>query len=301
MPKRNSPDSTRRKAKAGESSSRPHGAVWWLVFWPFYLLNFLTRSLLLPVRWGVRCAVFPLVAGLYALVIFVLSYGIQAQRYDLSKIHAMPERSIVLDRLGEEIGRIHGEKRSVVPLTQVSENFRKAIIAREDARFYTHHAVDPIGILRAAVANTQGKRQGASTITQQLASDVFQLKQGEQRHSILRQINRKLLEIAIAMRIETSLSKDAILEAYINQINWGRQIRGIGEASRIYFEKHPSELTLSESAMLAGIVRGPDAFNPFSSLTAAIRERDTTLERMVDAEAITRSEADAAKKVFPFL
>ena len=91
------------------------------------------------------------------------------------------------------------------------------------------------------------------------------------------------------------MKKDDILEAYINQINWGRQIKGVGEASRIYFEKHPSELTLSQSALLAGIVRGPDSFNPFSSMDAATRERGTTLDRMVNAGAITRAEAEMAK------
>jgi len=297
MPKRNSTEKDQRRGgKPAPPPARSRSGLSLLLFWPFHLFTFVTRAFSLPVRLLLRAVGYPLVTGLFALGVFAVSYGIQAQRYDLSKIHEMPERTIVLDRLGEEIGRIHGEKRSVVPLEEVAENFRKAILSREDARFYKHHAIDPIGILRAVVANVQGKRQGASTITQQLASDVFQLKQGEQHGAMLRQANRKMLEIAIACRIEASLSKDAILEAYINQINWGRQIRGIGEASRIYFEKHPSELTLSESAMLAGIVRGPDAFNPFSSLTAAIRERDTTLDRMVENEAITRSEADAAKK-----
>jgi penicillin-binding protein 1A len=201
----------------------------------------------------------------------------------------------VRDRLGEEIGRIHGEKRSIVPLRQVAENFRKAILAREDERFYHHPAIDPIGIVRAFTMNLKGKREGASTITQQLASDIYQLKRGEKRGDLLRQLDRKCLEIAIAFRLEATLDKDQILEAYINQINWGRQIKGIGEASRIYFEKHPSELTLSQSALLAGIVRGPDSFNPFRSIEAATRERNTTLERMVAAKAITRAEADAAK------
>ncbi|MEI7911073.1 MAG: transglycosylase domain-containing protein [Verrucomicrobiota bacterium] len=297
MSKRNPPENDpRRGGKPAAAAVRSRSGLSLLLFWPFHLFSWFTRAFVLPVRLLLRALGYPLVAGCYGLVVGAVGYGIQAQRYDLEKLNAMPERSIVLDRLGEEIGRIHGEKRSLVPLDEVAENFRKAILAREDARFYKHHAIDPIGILRAAVANVQGKRQGASTITQQLASDAFQLKEGEQRHDILRQANRKMLEIAIACRIETALTKDAILEAYINQINWGRQIRGIGEASRIYFEKHPSELTLSESAMLAGIVRGPDAFNPFSSLSAAIRERDTTLDRMVDTEAITRSEADAAKK-----
>ncbi|KAB2639416.1 MAG: hypothetical protein DVB26_06950 [Verrucomicrobia bacterium] len=297
MAKRNPPENDpRRKGKPAAVPVRSRSTLAWLLLWPFYLFSWLIRAFSWPVRLLLLSTGYPLVAGLGALVVCAVGYGIQAQRYDLAKLDAMPERTIVLDRLGEEIGRIHGEKRSVVPLAEVAENFRKAILAREDARFYTHHAIDPLGIARAVVANIQGKRQGASTLTQQLASDVFQLKEGEQRHHILRQANRKLLEIAIACRIETSLSKDAILEAYINQINWGRQIRGIGEASRIYFEKHPSELTLSESAMLAGIVRGPDAFNPFSSLTAAIRERNTTLDRMVETEAVTRDEAEAAKK-----
>jgi len=297
MSKRNSPEPDRRRGgKPAAIPVRRRSGVSLLLLWPFHLFNFFTRGFSLPMRLLVRAAGYPLVAGCYALLVFAFSYGVRAQRYDLAKIHAMPERSIVLDRLGEELGRIHGEKRSVVPLDQVAPNFRKAILAREDRRFYRHQAIDPIGILRAALANARGKRQGASTITQQLASDVFQLKEGEKRHDILRQANRKLLEIAIAWRIEASLPKDAILEAYINQINWGRQIRGIGEASRIYFEKHPSELTLSEAAMLAGIVRAPDAFNPFSSLAAAIRERDSTLDRMVDAEAIPREEAEAAKK-----
>ena len=266
-----------------------------LFFWPFHLFNLLTRSFGWVKRYLLRLAGYPVVAALYGLLFFMLIYGTRAQRFDLERIHEMPQRTIVRDRLGEEIGRIHGEKRSIVPLHQVSESFRKAIIAREDERFYKHGAVDPIGIVRAAFKNTQGKREGASTITQQLVSDVFQLKRGEKRGDWLRQLDRKFLEIAIAFRLESSLEKDDILEAYINQINWGRQIKGVGEASRIYFEKHPSELTLSESALLAGIVRGPDSFNPFKSMEAATRERNTTLARMVDAEAITRAEADAAK------
>ncbi|MEN9974731.1 MAG: hypothetical protein RLZZ282_737 [Verrucomicrobiota bacterium] len=237
-----------------------------------------------------------MVAGLYVVGVLGCVYGMRAKHYDLSAIHSMPERTIIIDHLGEEIGRIHGEKRSLVPLGQVSETFRKAILAREDDRFFNHGAIDPIGIVRALTKNAQGKREGASTITQQLASDIFHLKRGESRGDIPRQLDRKLLEIAIAIRLEITLEKDQILEAYINQINWGRQIKGIGEASRIYFEKHPSQLTLSESAMLAGIVRGPDAFNPFRSLAAATRERDSTLERMVITKAITREDADTAKQ-----
>lgn len=266
-----------------------------ILFWPFYLWKWFTRPLPRSLRFLLRLAGYPAVATLYLIALIALAYGFQARFYDLAKLHAMPERSVVLDRRGEVIGRIHGEKRASVPLNQVAVPFRMAIIAREDERFYHHPAVDPLGILRAIGANLRGKREGASTITQQLAADAFQLKHGERRGDHLRQLNRKCLEIALAFRIESRFSKDEILEAYLNQINWGRQIRGIGEAARIYFEKHPSELTLSESAMLAGIVRGPDAFNPFKSLEAAIRERDTTLTRMVNAHMITAEEADRAR------
>ena len=294
MAKRKPTDTNpRRKADAPVPRRWPGGGSL-LLFWPFHLFNLLTRPLSLPAKLLTRAIGHPLVAGLYALLFFVLIYGTRARQYDLQRIHEMPQRTIVRDRMGEEIGRIHGEKRSIVPLRQVAENFRKAILAREDERFYHHPAIDPIGIVRAITKNVQGKREGASTITQQLVSDVFQLKHGEKRGDLPRQLDRKCLEIAIAFRLEASLDKDQILEAYINQINWGRQIKGIGEAARIYFEKHPSELTLSESALLAGIVRGPDSFNPFRSLEAATRERNTTLDRMVAAKAITRAEADAA-------
>jgi penicillin-binding protein 1A len=296
MAKRNPPEiNRRRQPQPAAAPKRGPGAGSLLLFWPFHLFNLLTRPLGPLPKFLARVVGHPIVAVLYALLFLSIIYGAHSRRYDLSRIHAMPERSIIRDRLGEEIGRIHGEKRSVVPLRQVAENFRKAILAREDERFYSHGAIDPIGIARALTKNARGKREGASTITQQLASDIFQLKRGEKRGDLPRQLDRKLLEIAIAIRLEASLGKDEILEAYINQINWGRQIKGIGEASRIYFEKHPSELTLSQSALLAGIVRGPDSYNPFRSIEAATRERNTTLERMVNASAITRAEADAAR------
>ncbi len=296
MPKRNPPESNRRRRESKDPSppSKP-GVLSYLFLWPFLILNLLTRGLPTPARWIARLIGYPAVATICAIALLAVIYGIRSQQYDLHRIHAMPERSLILDRLGEEIDRIHGEKRKVVPLSQVAEPFHKAILAREDERFYQHGAIDPIGIVRAFLKNLQGKREGASTLTQQLASDVFQLKRGEKRGDLLRQLDRKCLEIAIAIRIESFMKKDDILQAYINQINWGRQIKGVGEASRIYFEKHPSQLTLSESALLAGIVRGPDAYNPFKSIEASTRERNTTLERMVAAKAITRAEADAAK------
>ena len=114
---RNLPDPDRRRGgKPAAPPARRRSGLSLLLLWPFHLFTFFTRAFSLPVRLLLRAAGYPLVAGVYALVAFAVSYGIQAQRYDLSKIHDMPERSIVLDRLGEEIGRIHGEKRSIVAL-----------------------------------------------------------------------------------------------------------------------------------------------------------------------------------------
>jgi penicillin-binding protein 1A len=296
MAKRKQAQHSGRSQAPATRRDRSPGCVTLALFWPFFFLHWLLRGRAGPFTLLLRLVGYPAMALLCLLIPIAAFYGLRAQTYDLTRIHAMPERSILYDRQGEEIGRIHGEKRSIVPLSQIGEDFRLAILAREDERFYLHPAVDPVGIVRAIVKNLQGKREGASTITQQLASDVFRLKAGEQRGDILRQLDRKCLEIAIAFRLESWLSKDEILEAYINQINWGRQIKGVGEAARIYFEKHPSQLSLSESALLAGIVRGPDAYNPFRSLDAARRERDTTLDRMVRAKAIPAERAAAAKE-----
>ncbi|MFN7342856.1 MAG: transglycosylase domain-containing protein, partial [bacterium] len=138
-------------------------------------------------------------------------YGWRSAKYDLNRINKMPERTIILDRNGDEIGRIHGEKRSIVPLSDVSEDFRKAILAREDERFYSHGAIDLIGIGRASLKNLEGKKEGASTITQQLAADVFNLKAREMIEEnrkdafnlLLMLRDRECLEIAIAVRLDS--------------------------------------------------------------------------------------------------
>lgn len=288
------PTPQRRPSSADES--RQPTMLSLLFFWPFHLFHYTIRHRPLCARFLLRVVGDPCIVGLYILLLISIVYGLRAKQFDLTEIHEMPERSVILDRRGTELARMHGEIRDIISLDQVSADFRKAILAREDERFYKHGAFDPIGIVRAAINNSRGKREGASTITQQLASDVFKLKQYGVKQSKLQLIDRKFLEIAIAYRIEKYLgSKDRVLEAYLNSINWGRSIRGIQEASRIYFEKNALELNLSESAMLAGIVRGPDAFNPFNNMEAAIRERNSTLERMVAAEVITRAQADEAK------
>jgi penicillin-binding protein 1A len=272
--------------------SRSFGSL--VFFWPFHLWTALTRHLPGPLRALLRLVGYPAILAVAVLTVMAAVYYVRSRSFDMAKVAEMPQRTIVFDRQGQELGRIHGEKRDVVPLDQIAPHFRAAILAREDDRFYHHGPVDWFGVVRAIFRDVKDREfvQGASTITMQLARNSFPLGGGGK----LRELDRKFLEIAVSYRIEANYSKDQILQHYVNRIYWGHSILGIEEASLTYFEKSASDLTLSESAMLAGIVRGPNAFSPFNDAAKAIRERNTTLDRMVISAAISREEADAAKK-----
>jgi penicillin-binding protein 1A len=231
-------------------------------------------------------------SGLAAFLIVaavVLIYGFWASTFDIHDVRTMRERSTVFDMDGKVYSRLQGENRVTVPLAEVSPFFVKALLAREDARFYSHRGVDPIGIGRAVLRNvTSGSaRQGASTLTQQLARNSFVLG-GKNMH-------RKLLEAFVAARIEQHYSKDEILEHYMNRIYFGSGVYGIETASQAYFSKPAKNLTLGESAMIAGIIRAPTYFSPFRNLKGALKERDTVLDRMVKLERIKPAEAKVAK------
>jgi len=229
-----------------------------------------------------------MMAGAAGMLAF---YGRIAARYDLGKLGEMRERSVVYDVKGREIGRLHGENRVVVSLQEVSPNFIKALLAREDARFHEHSGVDYIGVARALYRDLKERAfvQGASTITMQLARNSFNDMNAKTAH-------RKLVEAMLADRIERAKSKDEILELYVNRIFFGTGMYGIERASRAYFAKPAKDLTLGEGAMLAGIIRSPNRFSPFRNWDGAIKERDTVLERMVVRDFITQAEADGAKK-----
>ncbi len=198
-----------------------------------------------------------------------------ALTFDLSKIAEMPERSVVYDKDGKPYSRLAGENRVVVPFDRVSNDFINALLAREDTRFYRHRGIDPIGIARAALRNfvAGGFREGASTITQQLARNSFPLGG--------KNLLRKMLEAALAYRIETELSKEEILEAYVNRIYFGSGYYGVEAASQAYFGKPASRMDLPEAALLAGLIRSPNRFSPFNNLDRSRRERDAVLERML--------------------
>lgn len=234
------------------------------------------------------------ILGILAFVVFCGVYFFRASRFDMDQVSVMPQRTVVLDRNGKELGRLHGENRTVVSFNNISPFFLMSIIAREDARFYEHKGVDLRGLARATVRNIKDRNmtQGASTITMQLARNTFDLSQGNEWYH---ELDRKILEIFVTFLIERKYDKTEILSHYSNRIFWGHSMLGIEAASQAYLQKPAKNLSLSEGAMLAGIVRGPNAFSPFRSIKLATRERDTVLDRLVYYSYITPEEAAAAK------
>ncbi len=190
---------------------------------------------------------------------------------------------------GELIAQ-YGEKRRIpVTLDQIPPVMVKAFIATEDSRFYEHHGVDPVGIFRAAsVALFSGHAsQGASTITQQLARNFFLSPE--------RTLTRKIKEVFLAIRIEQLLTKDEILELYLNKIYLGYRAYGVGAAAQVYFGKSVDELSLSEIAVIAGLPKAPSTFNPLYSLDRATSRRNVVLSRMLSENYITQAQYDEAR------
>ncbi|MGA0848592.1 MAG: transglycosylase domain-containing protein [Chthoniobacterales bacterium] len=217
-------------------------------------------------------------------------YVAWAWTFDLREVGRIPESSLVIDRNGQIYTRLSGENRRTVPLDKVSPWFVRAVIAREDSRFLEHFGVDPVGVARAAVANllAGGIRQGGSTLTQQLARNSFPLG-GQNMH-------RKILEAALAVRMEAVLSKDEILTHYMNRIYFGAGLFGVETASQAYFAKPAADLTLSESALLAGLIRSPNRLSPFRDPNGALEQRNIVLRQMEDQGFISarqRVEAQA--------
>ncbi|MBK1855514.1 penicillin-binding protein [Verrucomicrobiaceae bacterium 5K15] len=288
-----------RKRGGKKAAPKPRGALFTLLFWPFMLVGRITRNWHPAVKWPACVAgSLALIAACF-LALLAIFYFVRASSYNLDKVAEMPARTMVYAREGKvELGRLHGDNRYLVDFDQVSPYFRDALISREDARFYDHGAIDVRSLARAFKENIRRKRlaQGGSTLSIQLAENTYFPPDTGPKPSKLKLIDQKFLEMAVAFRIEKRYEKDEILQHYMNRIFWGHSIRGIEAASRTYFEKSANQLTLSEAAMLAGIIRGPNAFSPFKNIDKATHERDVTLGRMVLYEHITQEQADAAKK-----
>lgn len=201
-------------------------------------------------------------------------YFDQSAALDLEQV-ARPEiGALVLDAKGVEIGRAGSMNRLLITREDIPPHFVDALIAAEDQRFLVHPGFDPVGSVRAAWANyrAQAVKEGGSTLTQQLARDVYRLEGKD--------IDRKLSEIAAAVRIEKRYTKDEILVHYLNRIYFGSGFYGLGAAARGYFGKKASELTIDESALLCGVIPSPSRYSPFVSEERAKEFRDQTLRRM---------------------
>ncbi|HZS45339.1 MAG TPA: PBP1A family penicillin-binding protein [Blastocatellia bacterium] len=186
------------------------------------------------------------------------------------------------------------EKRKVIEYNDLPKNLVNAILAAEDRDFFKHPGVNYKGLIRALLRDTQeGElRQGGSTITQQLAKNMFLTRE--------RTFKRKLADIYLALILETRLTKQQIFTLYCNEVPMGQQgnysINGMGEAARIYFGKDVMNLNLAESAFLAGILRGTTYYSPYSHLDRAVARRNEILDAMVKMEVVTQDDADKAKK-----
>jgi penicillin-binding protein 1A len=230
------------------------------------------------------------ISGAICLLVLGVFYFMWSLTFDLKEVGKIPERSWVYDMDGKVYSRLFGENRILVETDEVSPLFKKALLAREDSRFFQHHGIDPVGIVRALVRNLVhlGVREGGSTITQQLARNSFTLGG--------RDLSRKILEAFVACRIESSYSKKQILRFYANRIYFGSGLYGLETASQAYFGRSSADLTLSEAALLAGLIRSPNRYSPFNNLKGALDQRDEVLNRMAELKTISSSEADAAKK-----
>ncbi|HEV8417586.1 MAG TPA: PBP1A family penicillin-binding protein [Candidatus Udaeobacter sp.] len=232
------------------------------------------------------------VMALFMTVFFssvVVDLQAQAKSFDLTKLDQMESASVILDRNGKIFGQIYVENRETVPYEKLAPDLINAVIAVEDAKFYEHHGYDLFGIIRAALKNLMAGhvRQGASTITQQLARNSFSLKE--------RTYRRKLLEIFLAKRIEENFSKQKILELYLNRIYFGGGMYGAEAAARGYFGKSARDMTLAECATLAGLIKSPNRLSPWSDRTSSRETRDFALDRMRDNGFITHEQCVAAR------
>jgi penicillin-binding protein 1B len=217
----------------------------------------------------------------------------------IQSIRSLPSGKILpmIELEPEEIMLFYGdehERRKLITLNQAPGNLIHAVLAAEDRHFYSHYGLDPIGIMRALCVNLLhgGIRQGGSTITQQLAKNYFLTSE--------RTITRKLNEVIIALIIDAKYEKNQILEMYLNEIYLGQKgsasINGFGEAAFFYFGKQITDLSLSESAVLAGLIKSPGQYGPFADKKACTERRDFVLETMRENDMITDEELEAAKQ-----
>jgi penicillin-binding protein 1A len=241
------------------------------------------------IRWMARLALGLVFSGGIAAVLLVVVYFFWSLSFDLQQVGRIPERSWIYDKDGNVYSRLYGENRILLEANQISPLFKKALLAREDSRFFEHHGIDFLGIVRALESNLTHFTllQGGSSITQQLARNSFDLGG--------RTLSRKILEAFVAIRIEERFTKDQILDFYTNRIYFGSGYYGLETASRAYFGKSAENVNLAEAATLAGLIRSPNRYSPLNNPNGAAMQRGQVLDRMVELSMITAAEAQAAK------
>ena len=214
---------------------------------------------------------------------------------------ALPQRTEIVDSAGDPIATLYDQNRVNVQLSQISRTMVKAIVAIEDYRFYQHGALDVKGTLRALFTNSTqgGVVQGGSSITQQLVKQTLVNQAdtvAEQKAAVADTFARKLRELRYAIALEQLHSKDWILQQYLNTVYFGDGAYGIQAAAQHFFNVNAKDLTLPQAALLAGLVRSPEALNPTDNPQGAIERRNVVLDRMAQLHAISYESADHFKK-----
>ncbi len=243
--------------------------------------------------WFLALLTLLLIAGVVAAIFGLIEkqkWEERAALLNYDTLRDMESASVIYDRSGGLLGRIFIQNRDTVKLGAVARTLPQAVVAAEDNRFFNHRGVDYYGILRAVVKNLEaGKsRQGASTLTQQLARNSYP----DDLPSNDRTYKRKLLEAFVAYEIEKRYDKEQIIEMYLNRVYFGSGLYGVEAASRAYFGKHAKELNLSESATLAGLLRSPNNLSPWKNRRACIEQRNFVLGRMLELAQISQAEHD---------
>ena len=277
----------RRKRRAAKDKAGKHRSPrrWW------------KRAIL---RVGIIFSIAAITLALIGYTLFVSvtsKYQKWADEFDLEDINNLDHPCIIYDRNGEEIGRIYDENRSYVTYDKVSRAMIDALVAQEDKNFWTHNGFDPVGIVRAAkeaAAAGGHANQGASTITQQLARNAYDLEQRTAARGGSR-YERKVVEIFLAMRIEQKYDKQQILEFYMNRVYYGRGYYGIRSASLGYFGKEPADLTVREAASIAALIKNPENYNPLRNPDLNKKWRNDVIDRMERAGMLTPGEAARQK------
>ena len=234
---------------------------------------------------GLMLGLFLFAVGLVTVAVLVTYPKLPA--LDAVKYYQPKEPLTIYSSDGIVIGSYGDERRAFTTIDQFPKVLKDAVIAAEDKRFYEHWGVDITGVARAILSNVRGgHKQGASTITQQVARNFYLTNE--------RTMTRKFNEALLAYKIERSLTKDQILELYFNQIYLGQRAYGFASAAKIYFNKPVQDLTLAEATILAGLPKAPSAFNPIVNPERSRLRQQYILNNMVELGMITQPQANAA-------